>query len=77
VTQRDIQELYSDAGFDQATAFEAINLLAQQGAMTEEDQRNAHHGLNQLYGREYRSPTDEAERQRLIQRAGELIARKG
>ena len=63
VTDAEILDLYSRAGATHGSAFEAINTLAELEAISEDEQRAAHNALNQLYGSEYYSTEDNADRE--------------
>ena len=63
VTDAEILDLYSRAGATHGSAFEAINTLAELEAISEEEQRAAHNALNQIYGSEYYSTEDNADRE--------------
>lgn len=63
VTDAEIMDLYSRAGATHGSAFEAINTLAELEAISEEEQRAAHNALNELYGSEYYSTEDNADRE--------------
>lgn len=75
VTADEIRGLYEQAGFGHQTAFEAMNLMAQNGAISQEEQAAAHNALNELYGQEYYTPNDEEEAQRAIEAAAALLYR--
>ena len=65
VTMDEVRGLYDKAGLDQASAFEGVTKLYNEGLLTEQEARAGQAALNELYGQEYYSPEDEEERERL------------
>ncbi len=66
VSSNEVRELYDQAGLDQATAFEGINILHQSGQLTEDEARAAQNAINQTFGVEYYSPEDPGTRADLV-----------
>lgn len=66
ITNSEIRQMYDRTGLGQGDIFEGVNELYRQGRISEDEARAQQNALNQLYGQEYYSPTNEEERQRSV-----------